>query len=115
MLYPAVNAAAATYARNERETRWTLTAVAIKEFQLQRQRWPDSLDELTSVGLSASDWMATDSDAFGYQISDDDGEAILWTTPTDGTPLGATLLPQPPSDYETDPVRLEQMEVRISK
>ncbi len=115
MLYPAVDAAAATYVRNERERRWTLTAVAIKEFQMQQQRWPDSLDELTSVGLSASDWMVTDSAAFGYQINDDGDEAILWTTPSDGTPLGAALLPQPPSIHETDPVRLEQIEVRISK
>ncbi len=115
MIFPSLEAAASAYLRNERDRRWTLTAVAIKEFRLQQQRWPKSLNELTSVGLSASDWMVTESTPFGYQISDDGAEAILWTTPSDGTPLGATLWPQPPSSYDTDPERLEQMEVRISK
>lgn len=114
MIYPAMGRAANAYVRNEQRRRWTLTAVAIKEFRLQEERWPASLNELTSTGLSGADWMATENHAFGYQIDKETDQAILWTETPVGFPYDEGLLHQPPSLYESDPERLREWEVRIS-
>jgi hypothetical protein len=55
------------------------TAIAIKQFKYQEGRWPNSLDELTKVGLTSADWKIVGEQDFGYEIQTDRSEAILWT------------------------------------
>lgn len=64
--------------RFEFDRRITLTAVAIKQFQLQENRWPEKLSELTAVGLSASQWSVEPGIPIGYRISDDNQSITLW-------------------------------------
>ncbi len=59
--------------------RRAVTAVAIKQFQLQEGRWPRSLSELTKVGLTASDWKMVDGIDFGYRVEADGETARLWS------------------------------------
>ncbi|TWT66360.1 hypothetical protein [Allorhodopirellula solitaria] len=65
-------------ARDEMEQRRTVTAVAIKQFQLQEGRWPRSLAELTQVGLASSDWKMVDGFDFGYQVDPGGQIARVW-------------------------------------
>lgn len=58
--------------------RRVLTAVAIKQFQLQEGRWPTSLSELSKVGLAAADWKMVDGIDFGYRVDAEGKSARLW-------------------------------------
>ncbi len=63
--------------RHEDARRLTLTAIAIKQFQLQQGRWPTRLGELESVSLTPDDWETVGCGAFGYEV---DGEtAYVWS------------------------------------
>ncbi len=64
-------------ARNEDFRRFTKTALAIKQFHLSNQRWPDRLGELETVGLNASDWTTIDRGQFGYEAKDN--QVTIWT------------------------------------
>lgn len=72
---PAIGAYARSFAKVETAHRLTLTAVAIKRFQLAHQRWPDELSELTELGLTASVWTIPEAGSFSYAVQD--GTATL--------------------------------------
>ena len=108
-IIPAYQGAATAFARLARERRWTLTAVAIKQYQLQQNRWPSELAELTAVGLLPSDWQAFDSVPFGYEVSSDGDEAVLWTMPVNGE----VLPPEPPTEQTEYTQDLETFVVHI--
>lgn len=59
--------------------RRVITAIAIKQFKLQEGRWPESLDELTKVGLTSSDWKIVGNQDFGYRVVEDGKAVLLWT------------------------------------
>lgn len=61
----------------ESEHRMTRTAIGIKQFRLQENRWPASLSELKGVGLSAEDMMFEPGTPFGYQV-DSGGVVRIW-------------------------------------
>jgi hypothetical protein len=72
------------YARYETSRRWTLTALAIKQYNQQHDRWPASLSDLEAVGLKRSDWHVMSNVPFGYRaapLADDseEDEVVLWT------------------------------------
>ncbi len=74
----------AEYAWKSRMTkRRVLTALAIKQFKLQEGRWPESLDKLTKVGLTSSDWKISGDQDFGYRVIEDGNAALLWTGGTE--------------------------------
>jgi hypothetical protein len=62
--------------RSEETRRWTLTAVAIRQFKLKNGKWPKKLNELESVGLKVTDYTDTEKNVFGYQVEGD--KAFLW-------------------------------------
>jgi hypothetical protein len=78
LVRPATASFANAVARYEVERKFTLTAVAIKRFQLQEGRWPSDLAELSKVGLSSNDWSVEVSKPFGYQVVEDNSGADLW-------------------------------------
>lgn len=88
---------ASMLAKSERDRRWTLTAVAIKQFHDRENRWPGDLNELSKVSMTQSDIMATESSQFGYRIVGPT-EAILWTAegPRGGWTSEIRVLPDPP-------------------
>jgi len=55
----------------------TLTAVAIKQFQVKENRWPEELNELSAVGLSASQWRVEPGVPIGYRISEESNSVNL--------------------------------------
>lgn len=66
------------YALGQVSDRRVLTAVAIKQFQLQEGRWPTSLSELSKVGLTPADWEMVAGIDFGYRVDADGKSARLW-------------------------------------
>ncbi len=96
---PAVESYARAIEREEMSRRLTLTAVAIKRFQLRSGQWPERLDQLQQVGLVPTDWHTVSAGPFGYEVSDD--TAYLWSF-ADGqeTAVSATR-PAPPDPQST--------------
>lgn len=72
--------AAEAYLRDETERRWTLTAVAIKQFQVRFDRWPDQLGELSAIGIPNSTWLMDGQTPFFYAV-DHDGVTLSVTVP----------------------------------
>ncbi len=72
------------YARYETDRRWTLTALAIKQYKLEHGQWPAELSDLSQVGLNRSDWEIMPNVPFGYQakplVDDSSDEVVLWTS-----------------------------------
>ena len=60
----------------EEDRRFTLTAIAIKQFHLEHNKWPERLQDLSTVGLVPSDWQLLNGEQFGYQHSQD--VSYLW-------------------------------------
>lgn len=73
---PGAPAYLTTLIRSEDLRRMTLSAVAVKQFQVQEGRWPGRLSELAKVGLDVADWSIVTGIPLGYQASED--EASLW-------------------------------------
>ncbi len=71
--------AAAGFYRFELNRRWTLTAIAIKQFQKRYERFPNELSELSDVGLTESDWMVNSQESFGYEVGKGGKVAYLWS------------------------------------
>lgn len=78
MLLPAVAAYANAFERLERTRRMVLTSLAIKRFQLAKDRWPEHLQELTQVGLSPEDWTLPGIGSLGCAIERDGKTACVW-------------------------------------
>ncbi len=108
------------YAINLISTRRVITAIAIKQFQLQEGRWPESLDELTKIGLTSSDWKIVGSQDFGYRVIEDGSAALLWTGGTERYDEKTMWYdkdfqtpPEPPSTHSLNTSYIERMESRI--
>jgi len=77
MFLPAFESYAVVIEREEMSRRLTLTAIAIKRFQLGTGQWPERLDQLKQVGLEPADWHTVSAGAFGYEVGDN--TAYLWS------------------------------------
>lgn len=111
---------ATDYALEQANHRRVLTAVAIKQFQLQEGRWPTSLSELTKVGLVPADWKMVDDIDLGYRVDAGGKSARLWRSASryddSGESMFAkdTLVPTaPPSELRLDEVVVEAAETVI--
>ena len=76
MLAPASGQCLEAEVRSEETRRWTLTAVAIRQFKQKNGKWPERLAELESVGLKLADYTDTEKNVFGYEVEGD--KAFLW-------------------------------------
>lgn len=63
--------------RQEDGRRFTLCALAVKQFQLENDAWPKLLSELESVGLAPSDWRTLEAGEFGFEVEND--VAYIWS------------------------------------
>jgi len=70
LLMPAVKAFAVAMENEETSRRFTLTALAIKKYQLVNGQWPENLAQLSSVGLERANWRTVSQGDFGYEISE---------------------------------------------
>ena len=68
---------ASQLALDQIQRRWTLTAIAVKQFKIKENRWPRKLSELESVGHSAADSIAVGNSRFKIRQLDD--EVTVWT------------------------------------
>lgn len=78
-LLPAVSGLALALERDETSRRFTLTALAIKRYQLTVGDWPEELqqlDQLEATGLRADERRTVSGGGFGYERSG--AEALLW-------------------------------------
>jgi hypothetical protein len=89
LLIPATSAFTNALIRMEDNRRFTRTALAIKQYQLQLGQWPQQLSELQQVGLTSNDWSTQLSGPFGYELKDDAPLLWKWAEPT--KPVAAPL------------------------
>lgn len=111
---------ATAFALQQVEHRRTVTAVAIKQFQLQEGRWPKSLSELTRVGLAAADWEMVDGIDFGYRVDADAKAARLWRYAERDDSMGADIFNKnfqfptwPPSEGTSSDEAVQRVETAI--
>ncbi len=76
MTTPAYEAFAVAFRRSANDHRFTRTVFALREFRAKFQSWPESLGELSRVGLPNSETQAWDDGPFAYHINQD-GEAVI--------------------------------------
>lgn len=62
------------------QNRLAMLAMAIRQFEHQKNRWPDSLDELAEIGIDLEDLQPASDQPFGYRI-EADGGAVVWGIP----------------------------------
>ena len=60
----------------EHTRRWTLTAIALRQYHQQHDSWPQQLSDLETLGLKFADYSNMRGEMFGYEISGD--SAYLW-------------------------------------
>ena len=76
LLLPATQQCIGAGIRLEQTRRWTLTAIALRQYQQQHNSWPKRLSDLEAVGLKFADYSNMKGEMFGYEV---DGEtAYLW-------------------------------------
>jgi hypothetical protein len=80
----------------EDDRRFTLTAIAIKQYQKKFDCWPKTLSQLVDVGLGLEDWTTTIDEPFGYQHDGD--SVVLWTYSSENIHLG--VRPRVPKNFE---------------
>ena len=106
LLMPGIQAYASAFDRLETGRRFTLTSIAIKQYQLKNKRWPKSLSELTEVGLMLEDWTTTNHQTFGYEV---DGEmAYAWSADFSSMSVPKSR----PKDLKADQVTVSVVSIR---
>ena len=76
LLLPATQQCIGASIRVEQTRRWTLTAIALRQYQQQHNSWHKRLSDLEAVGLKFADYSNMKGEMFGYEV---DGEtAYLW-------------------------------------
>ncbi len=78
---PSVTFCSITIEETENQRRLTVSAVAIKRFQLEQQRWPKSLEELAQVGLSIDDWTIPGLRNLGYEETPEGVTVFKFSSP----------------------------------
>lgn len=73
----------------------TRCAVAIKEYRLRFGHWPERLDQLAELGLTAADWTIGPAIPLGYRVAEDQSSVLLWTADLSTNPLAAASGPPP--------------------
>lgn len=63
--------------RLENSRRLTVTALAIKQFQLQHDAWPSELSELTEFGIARQDWIQVNGALLTYEQHPDGDHVTL--------------------------------------
>lgn len=93
----------AQFLRSEDQRRLTMTAVAIKQFQLRNDTWPEQLSDLETLGSDAKVWSSVESGRFGYRVVDD--QAVVWslTKKPKGTSTPAMEVYEKFSDHKAIP------------
>ncbi|GAB5406917.1 MAG: hypothetical protein Aurels2KO_51480 [Aureliella sp.] len=76
MLTPALGQAGRALVGKATDHRIAVIAMAIRLYENEQGAFPNSLSELESVGVSASDFMPPGGQPFGYDLVD--GKAYLW-------------------------------------
>ena len=90
MLLPATQQCIGASIRLEQTRRWTLTAIALRQYQQQHGSWPPQLSDLETLGLKFADYSNMKGEMFGYEV---DGEtAYLWQSDANNGegPIGST-------------------------
>ena len=90
LLLPATQQCIEVGIRLEQTRRWTLTAIALRQYQQQHGSWPPQLSDLETLGLKFADYSNMEGEMFGYEVV---GEtAYLWQSDANNGegPIGST-------------------------
>ena len=107
LFLPAITNFAELLGRTTDRRKITLTAVAIKQFQLTHDQWPGTLDELIQVGLTPADWTLRQQGPLGYEINEEGAEIFCYSVNrSDKKPSNPTVIRREPGvAYDTILVR----------
>ena len=79
MLLPGIESVIQAEIYAEESQRWIRTAVAIRQYKNQQEKWPARLRDLEQLGLTVEDYSNADQEVFGYEVDGD--TAYIWTAP----------------------------------
>jgi hypothetical protein len=79
MLLPGIESVMGAEIYAEESQRWIRTAVAIRQYKNQQEKWPARLRDLEQLGLTVEDYSNADQEVFGYEVDGD--TAYIWTAP----------------------------------
>lgn len=100
---PAIGVAARAFVREAESNNLTRLAIAARLYRYQFDRWPASLTELESVGISSLDMETSGANPFGFQPGGDDNEIVLWGIDTSqGQDIPLNQPPQSESDDDVN-------------
>ncbi|MGB7346696.1 MAG: hypothetical protein WBD20_20915 [Pirellulaceae bacterium] len=77
LVTPAYGALAGAFCRNANDHRFTRTLLAVRKFEHEFDRWPESLDELSRVGLPRSETQTFDGGSFATEV-DENGQMVVY-------------------------------------
>ena len=77
LLMPSTYSLSEVEVRTEDHARMASLACSIRQFQIEKSRWPVNLQELVTIGISNDILTTVERGRFGYEV--EDGKAWLWS------------------------------------
>ncbi len=74
---PSIEAMVSAEISAEDYARWTRTAIGIRQYKNQKEKWPARLRDLEEIGLTVDDYSNANQEVFGYEVDGD--TAYTWT------------------------------------
>lgn len=113
MLLPATAQVISAAIRTEQTRRWTLTAVALRQYHQQHETWPKQLSDLKTLGLEFDDYSNLTGEMFGYEV---DGQTVyLWKGNEYAKEKNHISPTRPAVKEDSDQAKKEQLESYLLK
>lgn len=98
MIMPGIESVVSAEISVEDSARWTRTAIAIRQYQNQKGKWPARLRDLEEIGLTVEDYSNANEEVFGYEV--DGNTAYIWTAEHSTLPAKNRIRPTRPMASE---------------
>lgn len=110
LVAPSAAATVAAFVRQAIMHRMATIAIGVRIYEKRNGKLPASLDELSSVGIDASELKPIGKNPFGYQI--DENGAVLWGLDPSQSKEVSLTPPQPSSDADNQIFYLWTLPIR---
>ena len=112
LFLPATAACIGSAIHVEQNRRWTLTAVALRQYHQQHKTWPQKLSDLKTLGLVFDDYSNLNGQVFGYEV---DGQtAYLWKGNENADWEKDHISPTRPTvQQDSEPVKKKQLDTYL--
>ena len=112
LFLPATAACIGSAIHAEQNRRWTLTAVALRQYHQQHKTWPQKLSDLKTLELVFDDYSNLNGQVFGYEV---DGQtAYLWKGNENADWEKDHISPTRPTvQQDSEPVKKKQLDTYL--